>query len=150
MILDEDGKPTPKKINGETTDEKCPKCGSPMVRKAGKRGPFFACSAYPKCKTAMSIGEDGKPVERGKARKTTGKKTAGKKTATRNTTRKKTAPDAIGTSKPPPEPTDYDCPECGKKLVIRKGRYGQFFGCSGYPKCKTTLKVDQDGKPVEK
>lgn len=28
------------------------------------------------------------------------------------------------------------CPECGKPLVYRKGRYGEFIGCSDYPKCR--------------
>lgn len=28
------------------------------------------------------------------------------------------------------------CPECGKPLVIRKGKYGEFTACSGYPSCK--------------
>ena len=28
------------------------------------------------------------------------------------------------------------CPDCGSPLVIRKGRYGEFVACSGYPKCK--------------
>ena len=28
------------------------------------------------------------------------------------------------------------CPRCGKKLVLRKGSYGEFYGCSGYPNCK--------------
>ncbi|HAR45846.1 MAG: DNA topoisomerase I [Nitrospirae bacterium GWC2_57_13] len=49
----------------ETTDEKCPKCGSPMVVKRGKFGKFLACSRYPECKhtQGMSTGvpcpEDG-------------------------------------------------------------------------------------------
>ncbi|MFH1347683.1 MAG: topoisomerase DNA-binding C4 zinc finger domain-containing protein, partial [Candidatus Margulisiibacteriota bacterium] len=30
------------------------------------------------------------------------------------------------------------CPECGKPVVIRQGRYGDFMACSGYPKCKFT------------
>ncbi len=34
------------------------------------------------------------------------------------------------------------CPRCGKKLVIREGKYGNFFGCSGYPKCKFTKDID--------
>lgn len=29
------------------------------------------------------------------------------------------------------------CPNCGKPMVIRKGKYGLFYGCSGYPECKT-------------
>src|SRR6266536_212845 len=32
------------------TDEKCEKCGSPMVKKWGQFGSFLACSAYPECK----------------------------------------------------------------------------------------------------
>ena len=31
---------------------------------------------------------------------------------------------------------DKICPECGHKLVLRKGRYGLFYGCSNYPSCK--------------
>ena len=38
------------------------------------------------------------------------------------------------------------CPTCGKPLVLRTARKGskagsQFWGCSGYPECKTTLPV---------
>ena len=32
------------------------------------------------------------------------------------------------------------CPRCGKKLVLRHGKYGSFMGCSGYPDCKFTKK----------
>ena len=31
------------------------------------------------------------------------------------------------------------CPKCSGQLVIRKGRYGRFYGCSIYPKCKYIL-----------
>jgi len=31
------------------------------------------------------------------------------------------------------------CPQCGGTLVRRKGKYGYFYGCSNYPKCKYTL-----------
>jgi hypothetical protein len=34
------------------------------------------------------------------------------------------------------------CPSCGGKLVKRQGKYGEFYGCSNYPKCKFT-------KPIE-
>ncbi|MBN2058204.1 MAG: type I DNA topoisomerase [Candidatus Saganbacteria bacterium] len=34
--------------------------------------------------------------------------------------------------------TNEVCPDCGKPLVIRQGRYGDFMACSGYPKCKFT------------
>ncbi len=29
-----------------------------------------------------------------------------------------------------------ECPKCGSDLIIRRGRYGKFIGCSAYPKCK--------------
>ncbi len=36
------------------------------------------------------------------------------------------------------ELTEEICPECGKPLVIKIGRYGKFLACSGYPECKYT------------
>lgn len=35
-----------------------------------------------------------------------------------------------------PKETDEVCPKCGKPLVIRTSRYGEFMACSGFPKCK--------------
>ena len=37
------------------TEEKCEKCGSPMIIKTGRFGKFIACSAYPECKTTKPI-----------------------------------------------------------------------------------------------
>jgi DNA topoisomerase-1 len=34
------------------------------------------------------------------------------------------------------EKTDEVCPQCGKNLIIRLGRYGKFLGCEGYPECR--------------
>ncbi len=31
------------------------------------------------------------------------------------------------------------CPTCGKKLIVKKGKYGRFCTCEDYPKCETTL-----------
>ncbi|NLE29236.1 MAG: type I DNA topoisomerase [Phycisphaerae bacterium] len=39
----------------ETTDVKCNKCGSPMVMRFSRRGPFLGCSAFPKCKNIMKV-----------------------------------------------------------------------------------------------
>lgn len=58
------------------TDEKCPKCESPMVVKMGRFGKFLACSKYPECKTAKPIslniqcplGCGGEVVSRGSRR----------------------------------------------------------------------------------
>lgn len=32
------------------------------------------------------------------------------------------------------------CPECGKPLILRHGKYGDFIACTGYPKCRHTEK----------
>ncbi len=37
--------------------------------------------------------------------------------------------------------TDILCPNCGKPMVIKTGRYGRFLGCSGYPECRTILSL---------
>ncbi len=36
------------------------------------------------------------------------------------------------------------CGKCGKQLAIRKGSYGGFLGCMGYPNCKFTINLSQD------
>lgn len=33
------------------------------------------------------------------------------------------------------------CPRCGGKLVLRKGKFGSFYGCSAYPQCKFTKNI---------
>lgn len=47
-----------------------------------------------------------------------------------------------------PKMTDEKCPTCGKPMVIRDSRRGQFMACSGYPDCKTTFSIDKDGNKV--
>ena len=42
---------------------------------------------------------------------------------------------------PEPEKIGEACPECGKDLIIKNGRFGEFIGCSGYPECKYTRKI---------
>lgn len=34
------------------------------------------------------------------------------------------------------------CPRCGGKLILRNGKYGNFYGCSNYPKCAYTHNVE--------
>src|SRR4029079_7660065 len=45
------------KGEGIATDEKCEKCGSPMVIKFGRFGEFLACSNYPECKTTKEMAK---------------------------------------------------------------------------------------------
>jgi len=37
------------------------------------------------------------------------------------------------------KPTEETCPECGRPMVIKTGRFGKFMACSGYPDCKKTM-----------
>ena len=38
--------------------------------------------------------------------------------------------------------SDRICDKCGKPMLIKEGRYGTFYACSGYPDCKTTLSTN--------
>ncbi|MFB0524545.1 MAG: type I DNA topoisomerase, partial [Phycisphaerae bacterium] len=41
--------------------------------------------------------------------------------------------------------SEHKCPKCGKPMVEKHGRFGPFLGCTDYPNCKTTLKLDKNG-----
>ena len=46
--------------------------------------------------------------------------------------------------------TDIKCEACGKDMVIKAGKYGQFLSCSGYPECTTARKIkDIDPKSTD-
>jgi DNA topoisomerase I len=40
-----------------------------------------------------------------------------------------------------PEETGEMCDKCGKPLVFKKGRFGKFIACSGYPECRNTKPI---------
>lgn len=46
------------------------------------------------------------------------------------------------------EETDKVCQKCGKKMVIKLGRFGKFLSCSGFPECKNAQPLD-DKKATE-
>jgi DNA topoisomerase-1 len=132
--------------------EACDKCGSPMLKRVGKFGPFIACSAYPDCTNTREVEEQqpesesgdeeiepcencGKPmaVKRGRFGQflaCTGYpecKTTRKLIATKHGGLKAAKPDQI---------LDEKCPRCGSNLVIKQGRFGEFTACTSYPECK--------------
>jgi len=43
----------------------------------------------------------------------------------------------------PADPTEPQppCENCGKEMVLKSGRYGPFFSCSGYPDCRNIRKI---------
>jgi len=101
------------------TDEKCELCGAPLVIKWGKHGSFYACSTYDKDdpKTCKFTKEN--PIN---------------------------LPDLDSADVQETTQEEY-CENCGRVMVLKRGRFGQFMACTGYPDCKTTRRLDQ-GKKV--
>lgn len=111
------------------TDQKCDKCGSMMVLKWGRFGQFLACSAYPDCKHTRDLATNGDHADRANM------------PAAAKGAKISAAPDPVETEAEP-------CEKCGQPMVLRRGRFGPFLACSGYPDCRTTRKVtmNKDGK----
>ncbi|PYQ14866.1 MAG: type I DNA topoisomerase [Acidobacteria bacterium] len=137
------------------TDEVCGKCGKPMVIKWGRYGRFLACSGYPECKNTQELATNGS--EKGTESvevpeiKETCEKCGGPMVlrkgrfgpflacsnypTCRNT--KKIQVDKEGNiTKKPDRILDEKCPNCGKPLVVKDGRFGEFTACSDYPTCR--------------
>jgi len=101
------------------TDEKCERCGSPLVIKWGKHGSFYACSAYDKTDPNSCTFTKENPID---------------------------LPDLDSADIQETTQEEY-CENCGRPMVLKRGRFGQFMACTGYPDCKTTRRLDQ-GKKV--
>jgi DNA topoisomerase I len=119
----------------QETETPCPKCGSKMIKKFGRSGPFLACPRYPECKTTLPVEEEGMPTEAptqlcpqcsGPMRFRTGR--FGKFLACAR------YPDCKGTR---PFTLQIACPQCGTgEMVERRTKRGKiFYGCSRYPEC---------------
>jgi DNA topoisomerase-1 len=61
----------------------------------------------------------------------------------------KKAKDEYESKKEKPIMTDKVCVKCSKPMLLRTGKFGQFYACSGYPKCKHTEKfIDPNAAPA--
>lgn len=56
----------------------------------------------------------------------------------------------VDMKRPEPEETEFKCTECGKPMLKRWGKRGNFLGCSGYPECRFTQPLDKEGQPVKR
>jgi len=130
----------------ETTDEKCPECGRPMVIKLGRYGKFLACTGYPECKVALPLnGKDEPQAEPEKTDQVCEK--CGEPMVIKAGRFGKflacSAYPKCKNSQPleKPKDTGIACPECGKGTFLeKKSRRGKvFYSCSQYPKCKKAL-----------
>ena len=101
------------KGEGVPTEEKCEKCGKPMNIRLGRNGQFLACTGYPDC--------DG----------------------TRDVTSEVAAKYGVSAPAAPaaPEVPEQACEKCGKPMAVKRGRFGFFLACTGYPECRNTKKI---------
>jgi len=61
----------------------------------------------------------------------------------------KAAVDVAAKADRPSEATDEVCPECGKPMAIKLGRYGKFMACTGYPECKVAKPLNGRAEQAE-
>ncbi len=117
---------------------KC-KCGQNLILIDSPRGStFVGCSGYPECKSTYSMPmgatvlkatceECGLPlISFGKPRQ-----------------RACLDPKCGKDDREPTNEVVGTCPECESDLIKRSGRYGEFIGCSGFPKCRFTKSLDE-------
>ena len=103
------------KRKGLPTGLKCELDDGEMVIKWGRNGEFLACSNYPKCTNTKEFTRDEQGNIVPQERQ------------------------AAST-----EPTDEVCEKCGKPMVRRRSRFGEFLGCSGYPDCDGIKRLKSD------
>ncbi|NJD69447.1 MAG: type I DNA topoisomerase [candidate division NC10 bacterium] len=96
----------------EKTEEVCERCGSRMVIRWGRFGRFLACTNYPECKGTRELTAELKGEHA-------------------------TDEDVHASA----EAETASCENCGRPMVMKRGRFGPFLGCSGYPECKTIRKL---------
>jgi len=134
----------------------CPKCSENMIKRISSHGPFLGCKKWPECNGVLAIDSDGKVPEvvdtglkcpdcagillkrKGRSGEFYGCKSY--------PTCKFTAGigddgEMIIRKKSPQKDTGVSCTKCKSgSMIERAGRYGKFYGCSGYPKCKNIMK----------
>ncbi len=123
----------------EEIDEKCEKCGSPMVIRWGRFGKFIACSGYPECKNSRPLEA---PPEAEQATEERCPTCGGEMVVKAGRFGRFFAcaryPDCKGT-KPILRKIGVHCPSCETGEIVerrtRPPRSRVFYGCSRYPDC---------------
>ncbi|HUU84471.1 MAG TPA: type I DNA topoisomerase, partial [Phycisphaerae bacterium] len=152
----------------------CERCGRPMVIRTGRRGKFIACPGYPRCRNTKPIEkldelqalarENGTvPAPAGNGRGGKAQANGRARSAVPGTVPKtpegKVDFEALG---PPPPgfawtrtgrpvvetwPEDtLQCPQCGSEMAVKSGRFGPFFSCTNFPKCRCSVNLRGEAK----
>jgi DNA topoisomerase-1 len=139
----------PVRPEAERIGEKCPKCGEgELVKRDGKFGEFVGCSRYPACDYIKDREERQAPQEVGRECPECGKPLVLRQSRRGPFIGCSGYPDCRyidkeastgGSSGESGEALEEGatCPSCGEgELVKKRGRFGEFLGCSRYPECK--------------
>jgi DNA topoisomerase-1 len=154
---------------------KCKLCNRPMMVRTARTGVFLSCSGYEaegkeQCKSTINLipGEDTVAASKSEDDEAEALELLSRKRCPKCNTAKdsylvdeQTRLYLCGNS---PDCANYEiekgsfrlkgydgpvieCDKCGADMVLKKGRFGKFFACSRYPKCKNTRKLMRNGQP---
>ena len=145
----------PPRVEPEPAGMRCEKCQRPMVIRSGRRGKFVACTGYPRCRATFPFEK----LEEARAR-AAAEGTAPPPPPT-NGAGGGFKPWQPGDPAPPgfaltrtgrpvvevlPEPGTLHCPECGSTMELKRGRFGPFFSCTNFPKCRCNANLRGEAK----
>jgi DNA topoisomerase-1 len=122
-------------VQGTSTIQ-CEKCGSTMIKKWGRNGPFLACPNYPACRNTKSVNGDSAIVKLGKTCPQCGGEMLKKNGRYGEFGACSNYPECRHTE---PLSIGIDCPTAGCTGYLTKKKSGRgkiFYGCSRYPECK--------------
>jgi len=138
-------------------DTECPTCSSKMIKKISKHGPFLGCLKWPECSGTKSFNGEkssSEAIETGHSCPECSNILIRRKGRSGDFYGCKSYPECKFTAsvgendevvvreKKPSKDTGVKCSKCKKGTMIeRSGRYGKFYGCSKYPKCKNIMKA---------
>ena len=141
----------------QATDEKCPRCGSPMLLRESRFGKYLSCTKFPKCRGKVQLTAEGQkvvPEETGEKCDLCGKPMVirtGRRgrflacsgyPACKNAYSLDAEGKKIVSSRP--ITTDRPCGKCGSPLWLRTGKRGPFLACSAYPKCRNIVSISRE------
>ena len=149
----------------------CDRCGKPMVIRSGSRGKFIACPGFPKCRNTKPFEKLEELRAAAKTAKQSGEADAAADEASGAAPDNPAAKTKAGNGKtvshpdygdaPPgfawtrtgrpvvetlPEPGTLHCPQCGSTMELKRGRFGPFFSCTNFPKCKFNSNLRGEAK----
>ncbi|MEE8170015.1 MAG: type I DNA topoisomerase [Phycisphaerae bacterium] len=149
-------------VRAQPSEYTCEQCKLPMVYRLGPHGRFLSCSGFPKCKAALDVDDDGKPLRPAdinikcdacgrpmQMRRSRNGSFLGCTGYPECTTTMPCDDQGNALKKIKPEDLKEECPECGSAMRVNFFRGRSFLGCSSYPTCKATKDLPE-GVYVEK